>query len=350
MGQRRQGFRRQSRLKLVFRIFPIAALHAFRSAAKPWALAICATVCATTALSQDYPSRPVRLVVGFGAGGGTDILARIVAPPLGESLGQAVVVENRPGAGGTIAAHQVATAPADGYTAFLLNNGHAVSAAMYKALPYDPAADFQPVTMLATMPLVVVAGPKAPYADLPALIAGAKQSPGKLNFASVGVGSTQQFAGVLLLQLAGANLVHVPYKGTPNAIAAIQSGEAHLLVEVAASVLGQVRGGALKALAVTSARRFPILPDVPTVAEAGIAGYDVTTWYALAFPAKTPAPVVARLNAGVRTVLQRDEVRKQLANAAFVPETSTPEVLAAHLRAEIARWSAVREKAGIEQQ
>ncbi len=349
MGQCREGLRRQSRLK-PNRLSQIAALRAFRSAAKPWALALCACIWSTAAFSQEWPARPIRLIVGFGAGGGTDILARVVAAPLGESLGQPVVVENRPGAGGTIAAHQVATAPADGYTVFLLNNGHAVSAAMYKALPYDPAADFQPVTMLATMPLVVVAGPKAPYADLQALIAVARQSPGKLNFASVGVGSTQQFAGVLLLQLAGANLVHVPYKGTPNAIAAIQSGEAHLLVEVAASVLGQVRGGALKALAVTSARRFPALPDVPTVAEAGIAGYDVTTWYALAFPAKTPTPVVARVNGAVRTVLQRDDVRKQLTSAAFVPETSTPEALAAHLRAEIARWSAVREKAAIEQQ
>jgi tripartite-type tricarboxylate transporter receptor subunit TctC len=292
----------------------------------------------------------MRLIVGFGAGGGTDILARIIAPPLGESLGQPVVVENRPGAGGTIAAHQVATAAADGYTAFLLNNGHAVAAAMYKSLPYDAAGDFQPVTMLATMPLVVVAGPKAPYGDLQALIAAARQNPGKLNFASVGVGSTQQFAGELLLQLAALNLVHVPYKGTPNAIAAMQSGEAHLLVEVAASVLGQVRGGALKALAVTSAQRFPMLPDTPTVAESGIGGYDVTTWYALVFPAKTPPAIVAKVNGGVKTVLQRDDVRKQLANAAFVGETSTPEALAAHLRSEIARWSAVREKARIPQQ
>jgi tripartite-type tricarboxylate transporter receptor subunit TctC len=290
------------------------------------------------------------MIVGFGAGGGTDILARIVAPPLGELLGQPVVVENRPGAGGTIAAQQVASAPADGYTAFLLNNGHAVSAAMYKSLPYDAAADFQPVTMIATMPLVVVAGPKAPYNDLQALIAAARQNPGKLNFASVGVGSTQQFAGELLLQSAGANLVHVPYKGTPNAIAAMQSGEAHLLVEVAASVLGQVRGGALKALAVTSAQRFPMLPETPTVAEAGIAGYEVTTWYALAFPAKTASAIVTRVNGAVRNALQRDDVRKQLANAAFVPEPSTPEALGAHLRTEIARWSAVREKAGIQQQ
>jgi len=302
------------------------------------------------AAAQDWPARPVRMVVGFGAGGGTDILARVVAPPLGERLGQAMVVENRPGAGGTVAAHQVAIAAPDGYTAFLLNNGHAVGAVMYESLPYDAAGDFQPVSMVATMPLVVVAGPKAPYGDLQGLIGAARQNPGKLNFASVGVGSTQQFAGELLLQLSGASLLHVPYKGTPNAIAAMQSGEAHMLVEVAAAVLGQVRGGALKALAVTSARRFPGMPDVPTVAEAGIAGYDVTTWYALAFPAKTPAPVVAKMNHALRTVLLREDVRKQMGNAAFVPESSTPEALAAHIRSEIARWSGVRDKAGIQPQ
>jgi len=312
--------------------------------------AIVLGIASRDASAQPFPTHPLKILVGYAPGGPADVLARIAAQILAEGLGKPVIVENRPGAGGTIAAHQVATAAADGYTAFLLNNGHAVGAAMYKSLPYDAAGDFLPVTMLATMPLVVVAGPKAPYADLQALIAAARQNPGKLNFASVGVGSTQQFAGELLLQLPAVNLVHVPYKGTPNAIAAMQSGEAHLLVEVAASVLGQVRGGALKALAVTSAQRFPMLPDTPTVAESGIGGYDVTTWYALAFPAKTPPAIVAKVNGGVKTVLQRDDVRKQLANAAFVPETSTPEALAAHLRSEIARWSAVREKAKIPQQ
>jgi tripartite-type tricarboxylate transporter receptor subunit TctC len=166
----------------------------------------------------------------------------------------------------------------------------------------------------------------------------------------VGVGSTQQFAGELLLQLAAVNLVHVPYKGTPNAIAAMQSGEAHLLVEVAASVLGQVRGGALKALAVTSAQRFPMLPDTPTVAESGIGGLRRHDLVRARVSCEDTAAIVAKVNGAVKTVLQRDDVRKQLANAAFVPETSTPEALAAHLRSEIARWSAVREKAKIPQQ
>lgn len=341
MGESGQGFRREGGL-----ISP--ATSAMR-AARAFVL-VAAAFAPLAAAAEDWPAKPVRMVVGFGAGGGTDILARIVAPPLGELLGQPVVVENRPGAGGTVAAHQVATAAPDGHTAFLLNNGHAVGAVVYKSLPYDPVGDFQPVSLVATMPLVVVAGARAPYGDLQGLIATAKQSPGKLNFASVGVGSTQQFAGELLLQLSGANIVHVPYKGTPNAIAAMHSGEAHMLVEVAAAVLGQVRGGALKALAVTSAQRFPALPEVPTVSEAGIAGYDVTTWYALAFPARTPSPIVARMNGAIRNVLQREDVRKQMGNTAFVPEASTPEALGAHLKSEIARWSGVRDKAGIQQQ
>lgn len=296
---------------------------------------------------QDWPQRPVRMLVGFGPGGGTDILARIVAAPLGEALGQPVVVENRPGAGGTVAAAQVAKAAPDGYTAFMLNNGFAVSAVMYRSLAYEPLNDFQAVSMVATMPLVVLSGPKSGFADLKGLIEAAKANPGKLNFASVGIGSTQHFAGELLFQLASINLLHIPYKGTPNAVAATQTNEAQLLVEVAAAVLGQARSGALKALAVTSSTPFAGLPGVPTVRQAGLPDYDVTTWYALAFPAKTPAAIVEQANRALRTGLARDDVRKQMANAAFVPETSTPEALQAHVRAEIGRWGRVRDRSGI---
>jgi tripartite-type tricarboxylate transporter receptor subunit TctC len=302
---------------------------------------------AACAHAQDWPQRPVRMLVGFGPGGGTDIVARIVAQPLTELLGQAVVVENRPGAGGTVAAAQVAKAAPDGYAAFMLNNGFAVAAVMQKALPYDPLADFQAVSMVATMPLVVLTGQKSGFSDLAGLVAMAKASPGKFNFASVGVGSTQHFAGELLFQLAGIQLTHVPYKGTPAAIAATQTNEAHLLVEVGGTILGQVRGGALKALGVTSSAPFAGLPEVPTLAQAGLAGYDVTTWYALAFPAKTPAAIVERTNRALRAALAREEVRKQMSNAAFAPETSTPEALQAHVKAEIARWAAVRDKAGV---
>jgi tripartite-type tricarboxylate transporter receptor subunit TctC len=304
-------------------------------------------VLAGQAYAQDWPQRPIRLLVGFGAGGGPDILARIVAPAMGTALGQPVVIENRPGAGGTVAANVVAKSAPDGYTAFLLNNGHAVSATMIRALPYDPVAAFQPVSMVATMPLFILAGPRAGFGSLQGLIEVARHNPGKLNLASVGIGSTQHFAAELFFQSARIQLVHVPYKGTPNAIAATTSNETQVLVEVAAPVIGQIRGGALNALALTSSTRFPGLPDVPTAAEAGLPGYDVTTWYALVFPAKTPAAIVEKTRAALSTALGRADVQNLMFNAAFLPTESTPADLAAHLRAEIARWSGVRDKAGI---
>lgn len=311
---------------------------------------IAAILCAALAgqaVAQDWPQRPLRMLVGFGAGGGTDILARIVAPAMGTALGQPVVIENRPGAGGTIAANQVAKSVPDGYTAFLLNNGHAVSAVMISPLPYEPVADFEPVSMVATMPLVILAGPRAGFGSLQGLVDVARLNPGKLNLASVGIGSTQHFAAELFFHSAGIKLVHVPYKGTPNAVAATVSNETQLLVETLGPVVGQIKGQALQALAVTSSTRFPGLPNVPTVAEAGLPGYDVTTWYALVFPAKTPAAIVVKTRAALRTALAREDVRQLMLNAAFLASESTPEELAAHMKSEIARWGAVRERAGI---
>jgi len=218
---------------------------------------------------------------------------------------------------------------------------------MLPSLPYDPVADFQPVSMVATMPLVVLSGPRAGFGSLQGLIEVARHNPGKLNLASVGIGSTQHFAAELLFQMAGIRLVHVPYKGTPNAIAATIANETQLVVEVAAPVLGQVRGRALNALAVTSSARFPGLPQVPTAAEAGLPDYDVTTWYALVFPAKTPAAIVEKTRGALHDALAREDVRKLMLNAAFLPIESTPAQLAAHMKSEIARWGSVRVKAGI---
>jgi tripartite-type tricarboxylate transporter receptor subunit TctC len=306
---------------------------------------------ASATAAQDWPSRPIKMVVGFGAGGGTDIIARIVAPPLSEALGQPVVVENKPGAGGTIAADQVAKSPPDGHTVFMMNNGHAVSAVLYKTLPFDSAKDFRPSAMVATMPLVIVAAPSFEAADVAGLIRLAKEKPGKIDFASVGIGSTQHFAGELLQQLAGIRLMHIPYRGTPAAVAAVRSGEVPLLVEVASPVMGQIRAGEVKALALTSKKRFDALPQTRTVAEQALPDYDVTTWYALAFPAKTPDRIVARMNEAVRTALRQETIRKQVENASFIPaEAGTPEALAAHVEGEIAKWRGVMQKAGIEQQ
>jgi len=307
-------------------------------------------IIAGTAQAQAWPERPIRMVVGFGAGGGTDIIARIIAQPLGEILGQPVVVENKAGAGGTIGADTVAKAPKDGSSVFMMNNGHAVSASLYKTLPYDSLKDFAPVSLVATMPLIITAGTNVPASDVATLIKLAKAQPGKVKFASVGVGSTQHFAGEVFRSLAGIEMRHVPYRGTPAAIAAVRGGEIELLVEVAAPVVGQIKGGELKALAVTSAKRFPGLPDVPTVAEAGLAGYDVTTWYGLAFPAGTPAAIITKMNAAVAEALGREAVRKQVLEASFLPATSMPADFTNHIASEIKRWAQVMKEAGVEQQ
>lgn len=304
----------------------------------------------TPALAQEWPARPVKMTVGFGAGGGTDIIARIIAQPLTEILGQPVVVENKPGAGGTIGADAVAKSPKDGYNIFMMNNGHAVSASLYKSLPYDSQKAFAPVSLVATMPLVIVAGNDVPAKDAKDLIDLAKAQPGKIRFASVGVGSTQHFAGLVFRNMSGGELRHIPYRGTPAAIAAVRSNEVELLFEVAAPVIGQVKGGELKALAVTSAKRFPALPNTPTVAELGLKGYDVTTWYGLAFPAGTPDAIVNKMNAAIKTALGKPEVRKQVEDAYFLPETSTPAAFNDHLGAEIKRWAKVMADDGIQQQ
>jgi tripartite-type tricarboxylate transporter receptor subunit TctC len=303
---------------------------------------------AAQAAAQDWPQRPVHLVTGFGAGSGTDILARILAPAMGEALGQPVVVEIRPGAAGTIAAAAVARAAPDGYTAFLMDNGHAVSAVTLAPLAYDPVADFQPVSLVATTPLVVLAGPRAGFGSFQGLVEVAQHNPGKLYAASIDAGGTQQFAAALLFGTAGIRLVQVAYKSTPNAVAATVSNETQVLVEALAVVVGQVRVGALNALAVTSRERFPGLPRVPTVVEAGLPGYDVSAWYALAFPAKTPDAIVEKSRAALARALAREDVGERMRKAAFAPVPSTPAELRAHLKSEIARWGALRDRAGKE--
>jgi tripartite-type tricarboxylate transporter receptor subunit TctC len=303
-----------------------------------------------SASAQDWPTRPIRLMVGFGAGGGTDIAARLVARPLSEILGQPVVVENRPGAGGTTAADAVAKSPKDGYTALLMSNAHAISAVMYKTLRYDPVGDFQMVSMVATAGLVLVARPDFPAKDVAGVLALVRASPGKLNFGSAGIGTTQQFAGELMKQTAGLDITHVPYRTTPAAVTGLRAKDVELLFELVQPVYGQIQVGDLKAIAVTSPERNPILPDVPTFAEAGMPGFDVTSWYGLSFPAGTPPAIVQRTNKAMQELLARESVGKQLLNMGALVRASTPDELKAHIAAEIAKWNGVRQKAGIEQE
>jgi tripartite-type tricarboxylate transporter receptor subunit TctC len=312
--------------------------------------ALACAVPAGPAAAQDWPTKPVRILVGFGAGGGTDIVARIVAQPLSELLGQPVVVENKPGAGGTTAADAVAKSAKDGYTALMMSNAQAVSDVMYKSLPFDSVKDFQSVSLVATAGLLVVAKKDFPANNIAELIAYAKANPGKLNFASIGVGASQHFSGELLRQLAGIDMKHIPYRGTPAAIAAVRAGEVELLFELVSTVIGQVRAGDLKALGVTSPERWPALPDVPTIREQGVPGYEVVSWYGLAFPAGVPKPVVDKLNKALREVLARDTVKKQIADAGVQVGSSSPEEMTRLLESEIVKWRGVRDKAGIQAQ
>jgi tripartite-type tricarboxylate transporter receptor subunit TctC len=302
------------------------------------------------ASAQEWPTRPIRLVVGFGAGGGTDIAARLVAQPLSEILGQPVVVENRPGAGGTTAADGVAKSPKDGYTALFMSNAHAISAVMYKALRYDPVDDFQMVSMVATAGLVLVARPDFPAKDVAEVLALVRANPGKFNFGSAGVGTTQQFAGELMKQTAGLDIMHVPYRTTPAAVTGLRGKDVELVFELVQPVHGQIQAGDLKAIAVTSPERNPILPDVATFAESGMPGFDVTSWYGLAFPAGTAPAIAQKTNKAMQELLARESVGKQVLSMGARIRGSTPDELKAHIAGEIAKWKGVRQKAGIEQE
>lgn len=316
---------------------------------KTVAAAFVASTFAFSATAQNWPQGPISMIVAFGPGGGTDTIARLVAEPLSELLGQPVVVENRPGAGGTIGADAAAKAAKDGRTMYMMANGHTVAGAMYASLPYDTVADFQGISEVAAMPLVVIARPDFPANNLEELLAIAAARPGELNYASVGVGSSQHFAGALLSQTTGADMFHIPYQNTPEALAAVLSGEVDLLVEVMAPMLGQIEAGDIKAIVATSAERHPRMADVGTVAEAGFEGFDVSTWYGLTFPAGTAPEIVAAANAAVLEVLGQDALQERLASSGFLTTASTPEELNAKIASETARWSEVREAAGIEQ-
>lgn len=299
--------------------------------------------------AAEWPAeRPIRVLVGFGAGGGTDIVARIVAQPLSELLHQSIVVENKPGAGGSLASEQVAKADKDGYTASVISAGHTVSAVMLKSVRYDAVKDFAPVAMVADAGFVIAARKDLPATDIKGLIALAKASPGKLNFASVGVGSTQHFAGELFRQMAGIDVKHIPYRGTPAVITALRAGEVDYTVELVQAVQGQIQAGELKALAVSTQQRQPTLPNVPTVAESGVPGYAVLSWYGWVYPAGTPQAVIDKTQAALKQVLARPELQEQIAKAGARVNVTSPAEFGKHMADEVEKWKQVRDKAGIE--
>jgi len=298
--------------------------------------------------AQDYPLRPVRLIVPFPPGGGNDIVARAVAQELGKSLGQQFVVDNRAGAGGAIGAELAARSPADGYTLFLGGVGsHVVNPSLHAKLPYDPIRDFAPVTLIASAPSVLVVTPSLQAASLSELTALAKAHPGKLNYASNGNGSSAQLAAVLYESMAGVRMVHVPYKGVAQALVELMSGEVQVMFGTLVAILPHIKAGRLRALAVTGRNRSALLPEVPTLAEAGLPGYEAGSWYGILAPSGTPAAVVTRLNAEINSAIRQPEVRERLAAEGAEVVGGAPEEFAFHIRGELERMKKLVRTAGL---
>lgn len=314
------------------------------------ALAALTVAAAQPAYAQTYPTKPIRLLVGFGTGGVADIVARTVAPKLSEGLGQQVLVENRPSAGGILAAETVARADADGHTLLLISGGNAVSASLFNKLSYDPIADFAMVSTLGFFDLVVLVNPGSPARSLKDLIALAKEKPGTINLGTIGTGSTQHLTGELFRSLSGVQLTAVQYRATPNVLTSLKENEIGVAVEFIAPVLEQIKSGGLRALAVPSEKRSAILPDVPTATEAGLPNYVSASWNGIAAPAKTPKAVIDRLNREVVRAVALPDVKGRLLQLAIEARSSTPEWLRDYFVSESQKWGRVIAAAGIPKQ
>jgi len=304
----------------------------------------------STGSGQAYPVKPVKLIVPFAAGGVADITARVLAQKMSDTIGQQVLVDNRPSAGGIVASEAVAKADPDGYTLLFITNGNAVSATLFKSLPYDTVKDFAPVSTVGFFDLVVLVNAGSKIASLEELIRLAKASPGKLNIGTINIGSTQNLAAELFKSMTGIDAQVIPFKATPAVVTSLRGGEVQAAFEILAPVLPQIKGGAVKALAVTSNRRFAGLPDVPTVAEAGVPGYQASSWNGVAAPARTPAAVVDKLNREIRAAVSSADVKRRLEELGVDARASTPAELRKLLVSEIAKWGDVIERAKIEKQ
>ena len=314
-------------------------------------LAGVSAVAATPVGAQMYPVKPVRLIVGFAPGGSTDVTARIVAQKLSDAWKQQVIVENRAGAGGNIGADAVAKAAPDGYTLLLATTGvMAINHRLYRSLPFDALRDFAPVTQIGALPLILIVHPSLPARSVKELVAIAKARPGQLSYASSGVGSATHMTTELFRMMAGVDIVHVPYKGSGQAMADLIGGQVAVAFDQITSSLPQVEAGKLRALAVTSAKRFPSVPNLPSVAEAGIAGYESVSWNGIAAPAGTPREIVGRIQQEVARALQSPEIKERFFKDGIEPVASTPEQFAAHIRSERAKWEKVIDTAGIKPQ
>jgi len=293
-----------------------------------------------------WPSKPITLIVPFAPGGTTDILGRIIGQKLSDALHQPVVVDNRAGAGGTLGAGIAARAAPDGYTFFLATIAHAIAPGLYKSLTYDFIKDFEPVGLVATTPNVLIVNPSLPVKTVAELIAYIKANPGKVNYGSAGPGSTEHLAGALFRSMTGTEMTHVPYKGGAPMMADLVGGQIQMALETSPSAAPHVRAGKVRALAVTSAKRSPAYPGVPTLSEAGVKGYDMITWFALMAPHGTPEPIIARVDKELRAALASPDVEKKFADQGVTPGNMPPSVLAGFIREETKKWGRIVKESG----
>ena len=297
-----------------------------------------------------FPERPVRFVLPYGPGGVADVTTRLIAQKLSESMGQNFVIENKPGAGGILAAKSVLSSPADGYTYFLTGNASAINQSLFKTKPHNVLVDFTPVATLAEFEMLLVTKANSPLDTIDKLVAQANAHPGKLNFGTINLGSTQHLSAEMFRSMAGVDATVVPFKGSPAVITALRANDVQVAFEMLAPVIPQAKSGAVRILAVTSEKRHPSLPDVPTVAESGVPGYAASSWNAIAAPAKTPPAIVERLQQETARVLAMPEVRDKLAAAGVAARASTPDELKRLLASDVAKWRRVIEQAKIERQ
>lgn len=313
-----------------------------------WALLFSAFVSvlslATPVRAQEYPTRTVRIVFGLSAGSSSDVMARIVADKLGQIWGHAVIIDNRPGAAGNIAADVVAKSDPDGYTLLLSNNSIAIAPSFYKTLNYDPLKDLLPVTELAVTPHVLCVNPQLPIKSVKDLVEMAKTKPGGLTYSSAGIGQTDQMAAELFAEMAGVHMTHVPYKGGPPALQGVMSGEVALDFPGVAAALPFMRSGSIRCLAVSTEKRSPVVPELPTLDEAGVKGYEHSLWNGIFVPARTPAEVIKKISAGFAEALKSPDVIKRLADLGFEPVGSGPEQFTPYFKSEVAKWANVIQK------
>ena len=323
----------------------VVRTHSDRSARYVACLAA-ALVYTTAAHAQPYPQKPIRLVAPFAPGGGTDILARLVGQKASEMLGQQLIVDNRGGAGGTIGTDIAAKAPPDGYTLILVSASHAINPGLYQNLPYDSVSDFAPITQIATSPGILVVNPSLPVKSVKDLIALARAKPGQINYASAGSGTPPHLAGELFKVMAKIDMVHVPYKGNAPAFTDVIGGQVSLIFPTMPSAMPFIKSGKLRPIAVTSAKRSPVAPDIPTIAESGLPGYEATSWYGILAPARTPPQIVARLHEVLVSVIGAPDMKDKLAAQGLEPVGNTPQQFAAVIKSEIVKWTKVVKAAG----